>query len=80
MATFLGSLFAQAITGVIVFLGLTSVWFVVTGQWPPREVLIAASIGGALSPWFWRGTRALRDATIGASSTAVSPPRSSRDP
>lgn len=48
------SLFAQVLTGAIVFTGLVVVVFTLTGQWPPQEMVMGASIGGALSPLFWR--------------------------
>ena len=48
------SLFSQALAGAIVFAGLVVVVFALTGQWPPQEMFVGASIGGALSPLFWR--------------------------
>jgi len=51
------SLFSQALAGAIVFAGLVVVVFALTGQWPPQEMFVGASIGGALSPLFWRVVR-----------------------
>lgn len=51
------SLSAQALTGAIIFAGLVTVVFALTGQWPSREMFVSASLGGALSPLFWRMVR-----------------------
>ena len=56
-AGFLG----EAIAGGIVFGGIVAVAFALTGRWPPQAVTLGASIGGMLSPAFWRRVRNDRD-------------------
>jgi hypothetical protein len=53
MKATLRHLLAQMLANAIVFTGIVSVAFALTGQWPPRSWLVAASIGGSLSPLFW---------------------------
>jgi len=53
MKATLRHLLAQMLANTVVFTGIVSVAFALTGQWPPRSWLIAASIGGSLSPLFW---------------------------
>ena len=47
-------LFAEVVVGSIIFITIVVWSIVVTGQWPPEPILWGASIGGALSPTFWR--------------------------
>jgi len=50
-------LFAEVVVGSIIFVTIVVWSFILTGQWPPELILWGASIGGALSPTFWRLTR-----------------------
>ncbi len=52
--------FSQMLAGAIVFSGFVTLAFVLTGGWPPQSWLIGSSIGGSLSPAFWRIVARLR--------------------
>jgi hypothetical protein len=45
---------SQSIASAVLFIGLVSVSFAFWQTWPPTAVLVGASIGGALSPSFWK--------------------------
>ena len=45
---------SQSIASAIVYIGLVSVCFAFWQAWPPTAVLVGASIGGAISPTFWK--------------------------
>ncbi len=60
MRGFIVGLLAQAVANSIAALALVVIPFWLTGRWPPQEVLIGSSIGGALSPFAWRIYRAAR--------------------
>ncbi len=53
---------AYSIADAIVAAGIVVVAFAVTKRWPPQELLLGASIGGALSPFVWRAYRVYRPA------------------
>jgi hypothetical protein len=46
-------LLRRALVGAIVLTGIVAIAFVMTGGRPPREILVGASIGGALSTACW---------------------------
>jgi hypothetical protein len=50
--------------------------FALFGRWPPRELLLCSSIGGALSPFAWRAYRAVSDNLGGQTNNGkVVPPK-----
>lgn len=49
----------QALTSAIVFAGIIVVAFAFTGRWPHQSMLLGASMGGAISPLFWKAVRAI---------------------
>ncbi len=53
MKATLSYLLAQMLANAIIFTGVVAAAFPLTGRWPPRSLLVAASIGGSLSPLFW---------------------------
>lgn len=55
--SFFWDLLGQCLVGAISFIALVVVVFAFTGQWPPQYLIISASIGGAMSPAFWRLVR-----------------------
>jgi hypothetical protein len=66
---------AQAVANSIAALALVVIPFWLVGRWPPREVLLGCSIGGALSPFAWRIYRAARESPVGpASEKDTKPP------
>jgi len=66
---------AQAVANSIAALALVVIPFWLAGRWPPQEVLLGSSIGGALSPFAWRIYRAARESPVGpASEKDVKPP------
>jgi hypothetical protein len=72
---FIVSLLAQAVANSIAAFALVVIPFWLVGQWPPREVLLGCSIGGALSPFAWRIYRVARGYPEGTSSEEdVTPP------
>ena len=73
---FIVSLLAQAVANSIAALALVVIPFWLAGRWPPREVLLGCSIGGALSPFAWRIYRAARGYPEGPSSEGDTTPPS----
>ena len=68
-------LLAQAVANSIATLTLVVIPFWIVGRWPPQEVLLGCSIGGALSPFAWRIYRAARGSPERTSSEQdVKPP------
>jgi hypothetical protein len=65
MRTLVVYLLAQAVAITIATLGIVVIPFAVIGRWPPQELLICSSIGGAMSPFWWRMYRAVRGYTSG---------------
>ena len=65
---------AQAVANSIATLSLVVIAFALMGRWPPQELLLGASIGGALSPFAWRAYRAVRAFPDGPSEKADSEP------
>jgi len=66
---------AQAVANSIAAVALVVIPFWLLGRWPPQEVLLGCSIGGALSPFAWRIYRAARGFPEGTSSEEdVKPP------
>jgi hypothetical protein len=66
---------AQAVANSIAAVALVVIPFWLAGRWPPQEVLLGCSIGGALSPFAWRIYRAVRGSPEGsASEKDVKPP------
>ena len=57
---FIVGLLAQAVANSIAAVALVVIPFWLAGRWPPQEVLLGCSIGGALSPFAWRIYRAAR--------------------
>lgn len=53
-------LFAQAVANSIAALALVVIPFAVFGRWPPRELLLCSTLGGASSPFAWRAYRGVR--------------------
>ncbi len=53
------NLLAQAVANSIAAFALVVVPFAFMGRWPPPELFIGSSIGGALSPFAWRMFRAI---------------------
>ncbi len=53
------NLLAQAVANSIAAFALVVVPFAFMGRWPPPELFIGSSIGGALSPFVWRMYRAM---------------------
>jgi len=75
MRGFIVSLLAQAVANSIAALALVVIPFWLVGRWPPQEVVLGSSIGGALSPFAWRIYRAARGSPEGTSSEKdVEPP------
>ncbi len=60
MKPWLADLLGGWISTLIVLVGMIAWSFVLTGGWPPQYLLIAASIGGALSPSLWMLIRWIR--------------------
>jgi len=58
-------LLAQAIANSVAALAIVVIPFAVFGRWPPRELLLCSSIGGAMSPFAWRLYRAVSDYLTG---------------
>jgi hypothetical protein len=52
-------LLAQSVANSIATVAIVVIPFALMGQWPPREMLIASSIGGAMSPFVWRLYRSI---------------------
>jgi hypothetical protein len=52
---------AQSIANSIAAFAIVVIPFVVFGRWPPRELILCSSIGGAMSPFAWRVYRAVSD-------------------
>jgi hypothetical protein len=50
---------AQSIANSIAAIAIVVIPFAVFGRWPPRELIVCSSIGGAISPFAWRVYRAL---------------------
>ena len=72
---FIVGLLAQAVANSIAALALVVIPFWLAGRWPPQEVLLGCSIGGALSPFAWRIYRTARGSPEGTSSDEdVKPP------
>ena len=56
-------MFSQTVANsiaAIAAIAIVVIPFAVLGRWPPWELLMCVSIGGALSPFAWRGYRAVR--------------------
>jgi hypothetical protein len=53
MKAALDTLIASAIPALIMFVGVASWGYLLTGNWPPQYILIGSSIGGILSPHLW---------------------------
>ena len=51
----------QMVANSIAAFAIVVVPFAVFGRWPPRELLLFSSIGGAMSPFAWRAYRAVSD-------------------
>ena len=58
--TLIVHLLAQMVANTIATTAIVVVTFAVMGRWPPQELLMCSSIGGALSPFVWRIYRAVR--------------------
>jgi len=72
---FIVGLLAQAVANSIAAVALVVIPFWLAGRWPPQEVLLGCSIGGALSPFAWRIYRAARGSPERTSSEQdVKPP------
>jgi len=75
MRGFIVGLLAQAVANSIAAVALVVIPFWLAGRWPPQEVLLGCSIGGALSPFAWRIYRTARESPEGPSSEEdVKPP------
>ncbi len=61
MRWLLEDLSARAITGTIILVGIACWSFLLTGGWPPEYIIIAASLGTAMSPLFWGLVRKIRE-------------------
>jgi hypothetical protein len=53
-------LLAQSLANSIAMIAIVVIAFAVIGRWPPQNLLLCSSIGGALSPFAWRMYRAVR--------------------
>ncbi len=58
------NLLAQAVANSIAAFALVVVPFAFMGRWPPPELFIVSSIGGALSPFAWRMSRAIYEDAV----------------
>ena len=75
VSSYVVSLLAKFMCYAIAALALVVIPFWLVGRWPPWEVLLGCSIGGALSPFAWRIYRAARGYHKGtASEEDTAPP------
>jgi hypothetical protein len=70
---------AQAIANSIAALAIVVIPFAVFGRWPPRELLLCSSIGGAMSPFAWRLYRAVSDYLTGPTKKSEAESRTPRN-
>ncbi len=59
MKFFLERIVLPAIASAVIPAAIVVIAFVLTGRWPPREILFGASLGGVISPFAWRAYRAM---------------------
>jgi hypothetical protein len=57
-------LLAQSLANSIAMIAIVVIAFAVIGRWPPQNLLLCSSIGGALSPFAWRMYRAVSSVPV----------------
>lgn len=73
ISEFIRNALGQVITGAIVSIGLIAVVVAFTGRWPDLYLLLCASIGTALSPFFWRTVRWAQGIPLDAHGVPIDP-------